>query len=71
MPEGRHLLGLILTVLAIATAGVGLWRWHQVEEAMRTGTRLPRHPTPAYLAVGLAVVGILVLVVAIVEMAGG
>lgn len=71
VPQGRHILGLVLTVLAIATAAVGLWRWQQVEEAMRTGTRLPRHPTPAYLAVGLAVVGVLVLLVAVVKMVSG
>ena len=38
---------------------------------MRTGTSLPRHPTPAYLAVGLCVIGLLVFAVAVVRMAGG
>jgi putative membrane protein len=66
IPEVRHILGLLLTLLATVTAGVGLWRWRQVERAMRTGTRLPRHPTPAYLAVGLCLIGLLVFVVAVV-----
>lgn len=71
VPEARHVLGLALTVLATLTSGVGLWRWRQVERAMRTGTALPRHPTPAYLAVGLCLIGVLVLLVAVVRMASG
>jgi putative membrane protein len=67
VPEARHILGLLLTLLATVTAGVGLWRWRQVERAMRTGTTLPRHPTPAYLAVGLCLIGLLVLVIAVVR----
>lgn len=71
VPAARHILGLVLTVLATVTAGVGLWRWRQVERAMRTGTSLPRHPTPAYLAVGLCVIGLLVLAVAVVRTVTG
>lgn len=71
VPAARHILGLVLTILATVTAGVGLLRWRQVERAMRTGTSLPRHPTPAYLAVGLCVIGLLVFAVAVVRMAGG
>jgi putative membrane protein len=61
LPGARYTLGLILAVLASLTAGIGLWRWRQVDRAMRRGTALPRHPTPAYLAVGLAVIGIVVI----------
>jgi putative membrane protein len=71
VPGARHALALVLTLLSTVTAGVGLWRWRQVDRAMRTGTSLPRHPTPAYLAVGLVVIGVLVFVVAIVRTAGG
>lgn len=71
VPEARHVLSVALTILATLTSGVGLWRWRQVERAMRTGTSLPRHPTPAYLAVGLCLIGVLVLIVAVVRMAGG
>lgn len=65
LPGARHFLGLLLALLATVTAGVGLWRWRQVDRAMRTGTSLPRHPTPAYLAVGLCLIGLLVVGVAI------
>jgi putative membrane protein len=61
LPGARYLLGLTLVVLATLTAALGLWRWRQVDRAMRQGTTLPRHPTPAYLAVGLAVIGLLVI----------
>ncbi|EUA10774.1 hypothetical protein I546_3545 [Mycobacterium kansasii 732] len=67
---------MALAALAILTSGMGLLRWRQADRAMRRGRPLPRHPTPAYLAVGLAVVGIvalgLVIVKAVrVEPAGG
>ncbi|MHC9296415.1 YidH family protein [Mycobacterium sp. LTG2003] len=71
LPGARHILGLVLTMLATATAGVGLWRWRQVDRAMRAGTSLPRHPTPGYLAVGLCVIGLLVLVGAVVKLVTG
>lgn len=71
VPGARHTLGLVLAALATVTAGVGLWRWRQVDRAMRTGTSLPRHPTPAYLAVGLCVIGLLVLGVAVVRAVTG
>jgi putative membrane protein len=71
VPGRGELVGLVLTVLATVTAAVGLWRWRQVNRAMRRGTSLPRHPTPAYLAVGLCVIGVLVLVAAVVRMITG
>ena len=55
----RHVLGVMLAVLATLTAGMGLLRWGQVDRAMREGRPLPRHPTPAYLAVGLIIIGVL------------
>ncbi|MGV0741969.1 YidH family protein [Mycolicibacterium sp. XJ870] len=71
LPGARHVLGVVLTLLATATAGVGLWRWRQVDRAMRAGTALPRHPTPGYLAVGLCVIGLLVLAGAVVKLVTG
>lgn len=71
LPGARHILGLVLTMLATATAAVGLWRWRQVDRAMRAGTALPRHPTPGYLAVGLCVIGLLVLIAAVVRLVTG
>jgi putative membrane protein len=70
-PGARHLLGLLLAVLATLTAGVGLRRWQQVDRAMRSGKPLPRHPTPAYLAVGLVVIGLLVLALVVGEAVTG
>lgn len=61
VPGGRHILGVLLAVLATVTAAVGLLRWQQVDRAMRSGRPLPRHPTPAYLGVGLLVIGLVVL----------
>ena len=61
IPGARHALGLLLAVLAILTSGMGLVRWEQADRAMRRGGPLPRHPTPAYLAVGLIVVGLIAI----------
>jgi putative membrane protein len=61
IPGARHILGVLLAVLATLTAGVGLLRWQQVDRAIRSGMPLPRQPTPAYLAVGLVVVGLITL----------
>ena len=49
----RHVLGIILGLLAILTAGMGILRWQQVDRAMRRDLPLPRHPTPIYLGIGL------------------
>jgi putative membrane protein len=64
-PGTRHVLGVLLAVLATITAGVGVLRWRQVDRAVRRGTPLPRQPTPAYLALGLVVIGLLTLALVI------
>jgi len=61
IPGARHALGLLLAVLATLTSAMGLLRWEQADRAIRRGGPLPRHPTPAYLAVGLTVVGLLAI----------
>jgi putative membrane protein len=61
IPGARHVLGALLALLALVTAGMGLRRWEQVERAIRCGNPLPRHPTPVYLAVGLTVISLIVL----------
>ncbi|MDT5106528.1 MAG: putative rane protein [Mycobacterium sp.] len=61
IPGSRHVLGVLLAVLATLTAGVGLRRWEQIDHAIRSGMPLPRHPMAVYLAVGLIVVGLLTL----------
>jgi putative membrane protein len=64
-PGARHLIGVLLALLATLTSGMGLLRWHQVDRAMRRGDPLPRHPSPAYLALGLSVVGLVALALVI------
>ena len=61
IPGARHVLGVLLALLATVTAGMGLRRWEQVDRAIRSGMPLPRQPSPAYLGVGLIVVGLLTL----------
>ena len=61
VPGARRALGLGLAALAIVTSGLGLRRWQQADRAMRRGQPLARHPSPAYLAVGLTVVGLVAL----------
>jgi len=61
IPGARHVLGVLLAVLATLTAGMGLRRWKQVDRAIRSDRPLPRQPAPAYLAVGLILVGLLTL----------
>jgi len=67
----RHVLGIILGLLAILTAGMGILRWQQVDRAMRRDLPLPRHPTPIYLGIGLALVGLLTLGLVVVKAVTG
>jgi inner membrane protein YidH len=61
IPGARHALGLLLAVLATLTSGMGLLRWEQADRAIRRSSPLPRHPTPAYLAAGLTIIGLLAI----------
>ena len=67
VPGARRVLAVGLAVLAVLTSGMGLLRWKQADRAMRRGEPLPRHPTPAYLAVGLSVVGLVALALVIAK----
>jgi putative membrane protein len=67
----RHALAVLLATLAILTSGMGLVRWQQADRAMRRGLPLPRHPTPAYLALGLILVGVIALGLVIAKVVGG
>ena len=67
----RHVLGIILALLAILTAGMGILRWEQVDRAMRRDLPLPRHPTPVYLGVGLILIGLLALGLIVVKAVAG
>ena len=66
----RHALGVLLATLAILTSGMGLLRWQQADRAMRRGLPLPRHPTSAYLAAGLILVGVIALGLVIAKVVG-
>jgi putative membrane protein len=61
IPHARHVLAALLAALAIFTGAVGLLRWEHADRAIRRGSPLPRQPTPAYLAVGLTLLGMLTL----------
>ena len=67
----RHVLGVVLAVLAILTAGMGILRWGQVDRAMRHDLPLPRHPTPVYLGIGLVVVGLLTVGLVVIKAVTG
>lgn len=67
----RHVLGIILALLAILTAGMGILRWQQADRAMRRDLPLPRHPTPVYLGIGLVVIGLLTLGLVVVKAVAG
>jgi putative membrane protein len=67
----RHVLGGVLALLAILTAGMGILRWEQVDRAMRRDLPLPRHPTPVYLGGGLVVLGLLTLGLVVVKAVTG
>jgi putative membrane protein len=71
IPGARHVLGIILALLAILTAGMGILRWRQVDRAMRRDRPLPRHPTPVYLGIGLVVVGLLTVGLVVVKAVTG
>jgi putative membrane protein len=61
----RHMLGAMIGVLAMLTAGTGLQRWAQVDRAIRRGQPLPRPTTPVYLAVGLVMIGMVAVAVTV------
>jgi putative membrane protein len=71
LPGARHALGLVLAVLATLTSATGLVRWEQADRAIRRGGPLPRHPTPAYLAVGLTLLGMIAIGLVIRKAVGG
>jgi putative membrane protein len=61
---GRRLLGLPLIALGAILAVTSFLNWRANERAMRRNEALPRSMMPLVLCVGIAVVGLLALVVA-------
>ena len=71
IPGARRALGVLLAALAILTSGMGLLRWQQADRAMRRGLPLPRQPSPAYLGLGLILVGVIALGLVIAKVVMG
>ena len=67
MPEARHVLGAVLTLLAMLCAGLGLHRWREVNRAMRRGEPLPPNRAPVILGLGLVLLAVLILGVVVVK----
>jgi len=67
----QYILSTALGVLAVVTTGAGLLRWRRVDRAIRCSERLPHHRTPALLASGLAVLGLVVSLLAVVKAVNG
>ncbi|NJP35630.1 DUF202 domain-containing protein [Micromonospora sp. HSS6-12] len=67
----RHLLGIILILLAIVIAGTSYARWERRERAIRLGESLPPSLLPRVVGVGLAVVMVLSLGFVLLEVVRG
>jgi putative membrane protein len=64
-PVLRYCLVGMVGLLAFLTAGAGLYRWNQVDRAIRRDQPLPRPVAPACLTAGLLAVGVLAVGLAI------
>jgi putative membrane protein len=71
VPAARHVLGIILILLAIAIAGSSYSRWERRERAIRLGGPLPPSLLPRIIGAGLAIVMVLALAFVIVEATQG
>ncbi|WP_372509716.1 YidH family protein [Mycolicibacterium smegmatis] len=65
IPGLRHVLGMTVGAMAILTSMAGLYRWSQVDRAMRRDEPLPRVAVPAYLAAGLSMMGLVTVALAL------
>lgn len=61
IPGARHVVAGILTILAMLTAGLGLRRWRQVDDAMRRRQPLPKQSAPVFLGLGLVLLAAVIL----------
>ncbi|MFC3104692.1 YidH family protein [Salinisphaera aquimarina] len=62
VPGARKLLAGVLAVISIASVAGSALRWHGSQKAMRCDAPLPSTLMPWLLALGVVVVGLLVLV---------
>jgi len=67
----QHALGVLLISLGGLLTGGSYTQWERNERAMRLGQRLPRSPIPRLVAAVLTLVAVAVLVLTIVDLAGG
>jgi putative membrane protein len=71
IPGMRQVLGAMVGVLAMLTAGTGLQRWAQADRAIRQDQPLPRPVTSVYLTVGLIIIGMVTVALTVAAAAGG
>jgi len=67
----QYIFSTVLGMLAIVSAGAGLLRWRRVDRAIRSSGRLPYNRTPALLASGLVVLGLVVSVLVVAKAVNG
>lgn len=65
IPGLRHVLGVGVAAMAVLTAVAGLRRWSQVDRAIRNDEPLPQASAPTFLTTGLALIGLITVVLAI------
>ena len=65
IPGLRHVLGVSVGAMAVLTAVAGLRRWTQVDRAIRNDEPLPPASAPTFLTTGLALIGLITIVLAI------
>ncbi len=65
IPGLRHVLGIAVGAMAVLTAMAGLRRWSQVDRAIRNDEPLPQASAPTFLTTGLAMIGLITVVLAI------
>lgn len=66
IPGARQVVGGLLAGLAMIAAGAGLYRWEQVDHAIRRGLPLPRHQVPRLLTGGLILVALLTVALMVI-----
>lgn len=71
IPAARHILGVILILIATAIAATSYTRWERRERAIRLGGPLPPSLLARLVGAGLAIVMVLALVFVLVEAVRG
>ena len=67
IPGARQVVGGLLAGLAMIAAVAGLYRWEQVDHAIRRGLPLPRHQIPWLLTGGLVLVALLTVALMVIK----